>query len=121
MSRIRPRRCGPGPAAPLASPWRWPALAALRQGRQEGKENEMKTKMASRRMAKMIAVLVIATAPAALPAMPAAAASGPAPGTGLTGACNMLLDPTMSAIPMTHDSAQGNAGMFLAVAVSGCS
>jgi hypothetical protein len=91
------------------------------KGGQEEKENEMKTKMANRRIAKTFAVLAIAAAPVTLSAIPAAAASGPAPGTGLTGACNMLLDPTMSAVPMTHDSAQGNAGMFLAVAVSGCS
>ena len=51
----------------------------------------------------------------------AQAATGPAPGTGLTGACNMLLDPTMATVPMTHDAAQGNAGMYHAVDVSGCS
>ena len=64
--------------------------------------------------------VVIAAAPFALTSFPAAAASAPAPGTGLTGACNMLLDPTMGTVPMTHDSADGNAGMFHAVAVSGC-
>jgi hypothetical protein len=81
----------------------------------------MKTTTANRQIAKIFAVLTIAAAPVALSAMPAAAASGPAPGTGLTGACNMLLDPTMTTTPMTVDSAQGNAGMFTAVAVSGCS
>jgi hypothetical protein len=81
----------------------------------------MKTKMASRRIAKIFAVLAIAAAPATLSAMPAGAASAPAPGTGLTGACNMLHDATMLTTPMAVDSAQGNAGMFLAVAVSGCS
>jgi hypothetical protein len=44
----------------------------------------------------------------------------PAPGTGLAGASNMLLDPTMTTIPMVRDAPQGNAGMFHAVAVSGC-
>lgn len=51
----------------------------------------------------------------------AQAAEGPAPGTGLTGACNMLHDPTMPTGPMTHDAPQGNAGMYHAVDVSGCS
>ncbi len=81
----------------------------------------MKRNMANRRIAKMLAAVTIAAAPVALSAMPAAAASGPAPGTGLTGACNMLHDPTMLTTPMTVDAAQGNAGMFTAVAVSGCS
>lgn len=81
----------------------------------------VKKKMANRQFAKTVLVLTVAAAPVALSAMPAAAASGPAPGTGLTGACNMLRDPTMSTIPMTADSAQGNAGMYTAVAVSGCS
>jgi hypothetical protein len=43
-----------------------------------------------------------------------------APGTGLPGALNMLHDPTMFTIPMARDAAQGTAGMFHAVAVSGC-
>jgi len=54
----------------------------------------------------------------------AAAASAdktcPAPGTGLAGALNMLLDPTMVTVPMMHDSPKGNEGMFRAVAQSGC-
>jgi len=44
----------------------------------------------------------------------AQAATGPA----YCGALNMLHDPTMATVPMTHDAAQGNAGMFNAVAVS---
>ena len=44
----------------------------------------------------------------------------PAPGTGLAGALNMLHDATMFTIPMANDAAQGNAGMFHAVDVSGC-
>lgn len=43
-----------------------------------------------------------------------------APGTGLPGAFNMLHDETMFTIPMARDAEQGNAGMFHAVAVSGC-
>jgi hypothetical protein len=94
---------------------------AARKGQAGGKEDQMNRKMANRQIAKIFAAMAIAAAPVALSAMPAVAASGPAPGTGLTGACNMLRDPTMVTTPMTHDSAQGNAGMFLAVAVSGCS
>jgi hypothetical protein len=63
--------------------------------------------------------------PAAAQLVPAgsAEASRPcaAPGTGLVGALNMLRDATMFTIPMTHDADQGNAGMFHAVDVSGCS
>lgn len=49
-----------------------------------------------------------------------AEASCPAPGTGSAGALNMLHDRTMFTIPMAQDADQGNAGMFHAVAVSGC-
>lgn len=68
-------------------------------------------------------VLAVAAVAAALLSVagPAQAATGPAPGTGLTGACNMLRDPSMATVPMTHDAAQGNAGMYHAVDVSGCS
>lgn len=58
----------------------------------------------------------------------ALAATGPAQGTGLVGACNMLRDATMATIPMVRNnpdgsifSGNGNAGMWNAVAVSGCS
>lgn len=44
----------------------------------------------------------------------------PAPGGGYAGALNMLHDATMFTIPMARDAAQGNAGMFHAVDVSGC-
>jgi hypothetical protein len=43
-----------------------------------------------------------------------------APGGGFSGALNMMHDPTMLTIPMVRDAPQGNAGMFRAVAVSGC-
>ena len=39
---------------------------------------------------------------------------------GYCGALNMLMDLTMWDIPMSRDAAQGNAGMFHAVGVSGC-
>ena len=62
--------------------------------------------------------------PAGLPAatIGSAEASRPcaAPGTGSVGALNMLHDPTMFTIPMARNAAQGTAGMFHAVAVSGC-
>jgi hypothetical protein len=50
----------------------------------------------------------------------ASAATGPAPGTGMTGACNMLLAGAGMANAMSRDNAQGNDGMYHAVAVSGC-
>ncbi len=43
-----------------------------------------------------------------------------APGNGFVGACNMLADATMGTIPMVHDlNGNGNAGMDIAVTVSG--
>lgn len=55
----------------------------------------------------------------------AAAATGPAPGTGLVGACNMLRAWGAGANggmanAMSVDNANGNDGMWRAVAVSGC-
>ena len=55
----------------------------------------------------------------------AAAATGPAQGTGLVGACNMLLAWGAGANggmanAMAVNNANGNAGMWQAVAVSGC-
>lgn len=51
----------------------------------------------------------------------------PAPGAGSVGALNMMHDATMLTIPMVRNnpdgdifSGNGNAGMFHAVAVSGC-
>jgi hypothetical protein len=60
------------------------------------------------------AILMVAMAGAA------AAAPGPTPG-GYVGACNMLHDATMFTIPMARAAAQGIAGMWHAVDVSGCS
>lgn len=69
-------------------------------------------------------VIALGSAPLALSA-PASAATGPAPGTGLTGACNMLLAflPSGAGMgtAMSRNAEQGNAGMFHAVDVSGCS
>ena len=58
--------------------------------------------------------------PAGRPSFSEGSRPCPAPGTGLPGALNMLGDPTMITIPMARDAAQGNAGMFHAVDVSGC-
>jgi hypothetical protein len=75
--------------------------------------------MAKMTLAKICIGAAIACAPAALTAMAAFAATGPAPGTGLVGGCNMLKDPSMFSVAMTHASAQGDAGMFIGVAASG--
>ena len=48
----------------------------------------------------------------------AEAATTAAPGPAFCGALNMVHDATMFTIPMTHDAAQGNAGMFIAVGKS---
>jgi hypothetical protein len=69
---------------------------------------------------RSLLVLVIALGAAALTSVPATAASG---GPAYCGALNMLHDPTMlpgTGGAMDHDAAQGNAGMFGAVAHSGC-
>lgn len=69
-------------------------------------------------------IIALGSAPLAL-AAPASAATQPAPGTGMTGACNMLLSFLPSGggmgTAMAVDADQGNAGMFHAVDVSGCS
>ena len=75
--------------------------------------------MAKRWIAKMFLVLTIATVAAALSSASVAGTPSPTP-NGFTGACNMLNDATMFTTPMAVDAAQGNAGMFGAVAHSGC-
>jgi hypothetical protein len=81
--------------------------------------------MTRKMIAKATFVLMMAAAPVALSGITAMAATGPAPGTGRTGACNMLHAFIPSgggmATAMTVDNAHGNAGMFHAVDVSGCS
>jgi hypothetical protein len=51
---------------------------------------------------------------------PAAAQTCPAPGTGLPGALNMAAGGAGMEHAMSVDAPQGNAGMFRAVANSGC-
>lgn len=83
----------------------------------EGLET-IETKVRSSKGRRLLFALVLAAAiltPTILAPHPAEA-SGPCE----AGALNMLHDATMSTIPMTHDAAQGNAGMFTAVANSGC-
>jgi hypothetical protein len=79
----------------------------------------------NRKTIAAISLACLASAgPVTLSAAPAAAAPGPTP-SGYTGACNMLVDPTMMTVPMVKNTLNGNgfngdAGMFHAVAVSGC-
>ena len=72
---------------------------------------------------KPVLVLTIVASAMALTSLPALAATGPAPGTGLVGACNMLVPAAASGMfdkAMSLDNANGNAGMFHAADVSGC-
>jgi hypothetical protein len=70
----------------------------------------------------LVSALVVALA---LLSVPAAAAAAPAPGTGITGACNMAnawgagVQGGM-AHAMSVNNPNGNAGMAIAVANSGC-
>jgi hypothetical protein len=67
-------------------------------------------------------ILAIVSSAILMVAMAGAAVAGPgaAPGTGLVGACNMLLDATMFTVPMVRNvQGNGNDGMFHAVDVSG--
>jgi hypothetical protein len=59
-------------------------------------------------------------APQSGPALLVAAGSAEASRPCELGALNMLHDPTMFTIPMARNAPQGTAGMFHAVAVSGC-
>ncbi len=67
-------------------------------------------------------ILLLVLAALVLSAQPVQAAGRvcPAPGTGLTGAENMTLDPTMWTIPMVRLAQQGYDGMFHAVYQSAC-
>ncbi len=76
--------------------------------------------MAKRWFAKLVLAATTGAAIVALSSAPAAASTCPAPGTGLPGALNMIADATMLTVPMVHDAAQGNAGMFTAVNNTGC-
>ena len=64
-------------------------------------------------------ILAIVSSAILMVAMAGAAVAGPGPSA--VGACNMLRDATMGSIPMVRDAEHGNAGMFHAVDVSGCS
>ena len=75
--------------------------------------------MTKRMLTEICLVAAIGCAPAVLSAIPAEAATGPAPGTGLIGGCNMVKDPTMFSVAMEHASPRGVAGMFVGVAASG--
>lgn len=79
----------------------------------------MEKNLRSMKSLTMLVVLVLATF--VFSAQPVQAAGVcPAPGTGLSGALNMLHDATMWTIPMSRDAAQGNAGMFTAVGNTLC-
>ena len=79
----------------------------------------MKTNLRSIKSLMMLVVLVLAVFLFAAQPVQAAGVC-PAPGTGLSGALNMLHDATMWTIPMARDAAQGNAGMFTAVGNTAC-
>jgi hypothetical protein len=80
----------------------------------------LKTMQMKVRSIKRWLLLIVLVLAAIMLAPHSAEASCPAPGTGLPGALNMMHDATMLSIPMTHDAAQGNAGMFHAVANTAC-
>lgn len=63
---------------------------------------------------------ILATLSSAILMVAMAGAGIAGPGPSLVGACNMLHDATMATVPMQHDAAQGTAGMYRALAVSGC-
>ncbi len=70
----------------------------------------------------VLAALVLALVALTLAPVPAQASGPvcPAPGTGLAGAKNMILDPTMGQIMIDHTADQGDAGMFTAVTTTAC-
>ena len=70
---------------------------------------------------KRVFALVSALVVLGLTGTVSAEASTPSPAPCTLGALNMLHDATMFTIPMAHAADQGVAGMFHAVAVSGCS
>ena len=85
----------------------------------EWRGNNVKKNLRSFKNLTMLVVLVLAVF--VFSARPAQAAGVcPAPGTGLSGALNMLHDATMWTISMSRDAAQGNAGMFTAVGNTLC-
>lgn len=81
--------------------------------------------MLNHRIARFATAFVIGIAPLGA-TVAAHAADGPAPGTGVTGACNMVFTHGGTELnagmqnAMSVDNANGNAGMYNAVAASGC-
>ena len=73
--------------------------------------------MARRLIARLSLVFVLAVA-VALPLVVGAGTASAANGPAYCGALNMLHDATMFTIPMARDNANGNTGMFTAVANS---
>jgi hypothetical protein len=77
---------------------------------------------------RLIAWMLLVSAQVAgltLLGVPTAAGTGPAPGTGMTGACNMANAWGVGAQggmahAMSVDNPNGNAGMAVAVVSSGC-
>ncbi|HEV8634916.1 MAG TPA: hypothetical protein VG370_11835 [Chloroflexota bacterium] len=76
--------------------------------------------MAKRWTGRLVLAATMGAAIVALSSAPAAAATCPAPGTGLPGALNMVAAGAGMAHAMSVDAPQGNAGMATAVAKSGC-
>ncbi len=84
--------------------------------------------MSTRPRRRLIAWMILGSAVAvavALFSVPTAAATEPAPGTGITGACNMANAWGVGAQggmahAMAVDNPNGNAGMAIAVESSGC-
>ena len=76
-------------------------------------------------MKRLVLTAVLVLTALSLSATAVLAAPGAAQGPAYVGACNMAHDGYMGTgsarDPMGHDAAQGNAGMFHAVDVSGCS
>ena len=76
-------------------------------------------------LTRFVRALFLSAVVTALSVSVAAAANGPAPGTGITGACNMANAWGAGAQggmahAMSVDNPLGNAGMSTAVANSGC-
>ncbi len=68
----------------------------------------------------LVALAVVLVAPSLASPAEASGRMCPSPGTGLAGALNMVLDPTMDQIMADHTADQGNAGMYRAVENSAC-
>ena len=82
--------------------------------------------MLNNRIVKLGTALLLGVAPLGM-TVAAHAANGPAPGTGVPGACNMVYTHGGTELnqgmqnAMSGNNRNGDAGMWHAVAVSGCS